>query len=69
MLLYRRYNEKEEFIYKYDDNFFKLKNFTSIKGYFQNLKYFKKYKEQICMELTPRKKYIDSAQKIISEIN
>lgn len=68
LLLYRRYNEKEEFIYKYDDNFFNLKNFTSIKGYFQNLKYFKKYKEQICMELTPRKKYIYSAQKIISEI-
>ena len=68
LLLHRKYNEKEEHIYNYDENFFKLKDFTSIKGYFQNLKYFKKYKDQICMELTPRKKYIDSAQKIISEI-
>lgn len=68
LLLYKRYYEKEEYIYKYDENFFKIKDFTSIKGYFQNLKYFKKYKEQICMELTPKKKYIDSAQKIISEI-
>lgn len=68
LLLYKRYYEKEEYIYKYDENFFKIKDFTSIKGYFQNLKYFKRYKEQICMELTPKKKYIDSAQKIISEI-
>tara|TARA_B100000902_G_scaffold394806_1_gene451941 strand:- start:1705 stop:2583 length:879 start_codon:yes stop_codon:yes gene_type:complete len=68
LLLHKRYYEKEEYIYKYDENFFKIKDFTSIKGYFQNLKYFKRYKEQICMELTPKKKYIDSAQKIISEI-
>ena len=44
LLIFRRYNEKEEHIYNYDENFFKLKDFTSIKGYFQNLKYFKKYK-------------------------
>mgnify|MGYP003329332965 CR=1 FL=1 len=42
----RRYNEKEEHIYKYDENFFKIKDFTSIKGYFQNLKYFKKFKRE-----------------------
>ena len=68
LMLFRRYQEREEFIYRYDDDFSRIKDFTSIKGYFQNLRYFEKFKYQICDELTPKKKYLDSAQKIISEI-
>lgn len=64
-----RYEERnDEFHYIFDNNFFSLPDNIDIDGFFQNTKYFEKYRNQIIKELTPNDIHIDKSNEIIKKI-
>jgi hypothetical protein len=50
---------------KYDENFFNLRDNTSILGFFQSMYYFEHIQEEIKIELTPKTKYLDEGKNYI----
>jgi hypothetical protein len=50
----------------FDENFFNISDNTSIRGFFQNVKYFEKYKKEIVEELTPLPDTHNNAERIIA---
>ena len=53
---------------KYDDSFFDIKDGYSIQGMFQTDKYFKHNRDNILKWFTPRKAYLEQANKIDQQI-
>lgn len=64
---YREIENKEHFMF--DEFFFNIPNNTDILGFFQNTKYFEKFKEQIITELTPKQQFRDLAKIQISNLH
>lgn len=50
------------------EQFFNVPDKTSIHGYFQSTHYFEEFKEQICKELTPKKEYLEFAEKYLNPL-
>jgi hypothetical protein len=57
----------EPSIIEYDPSFFNIPDGVDIEGFFQNLKYFSKYKDIICSELTPISLYTKKANLILEK--
>jgi len=51
----------------FDENFFSLPNKTTIRGFFQNVKYFEKYSNILKKELTPLPEIYNQAKEIIQQ--
>ena len=58
-------NYIEPSIVNFDPDFFNLSDNTNISGFFQNVKYFEKFNEQICKELTLKDSIQLEAKKIL----
>ena len=54
--------------HKYYKDFLTIPDNTNIHGYFQSTYYFEKHKDQICRELTPKKKYLQFAEEYLTEL-
>lgn len=61
-----QYEYNEPNLDTFDSGFFNIPDNTSIRGFFQNLKYFEKYSDIIKTELTPVSDITDKAQTIIN---
>lgn len=61
------YQYEEHDITEFDNSFFNIPDNTSIRGFFQNIKYFEKYSDIIKSELTPAGDVYIQAQNIINE--
>lgn len=59
------YLYKEPHIDVFDENFYNIPDNTSIRGFFQNIKYFENYKDRIIKELTPLPDIYNKAKKIL----
>jgi len=55
----------EENINEFDSNFFNIPDKTTIRGFFQNLKYFENFENQICKELTTKQNIQDIADNLL----
>jgi hypothetical protein len=60
------YNEQDHT--KVDLSIFNIEDYTTLSGFFQSLKYFEKYKDQIFKELTPKDKFMKEAEAYVSDI-
>jgi hypothetical protein len=61
------YLYEEPHIDVFDENFYNTPDNTSVRGFFQNIKYFEKYKEEIIKELTPLPDTYNKAKEILSK--
>jgi len=52
----------------YDNNFYNIPDNTNIHGFFQSTHYFEKHSDQIRKELTPKKHFLDQANKKIDSL-
>jgi hypothetical protein len=60
------YSYEEPQIDLFDENFYNTPDNTSIRGFFQNVKYFEKHKQEIVEELTPLPVIYNKAESIIA---
>ena len=61
------YTEKDHT--KLDLSFFTIEDHTTLSGFFQSLKYFEKYKDQIFKELTPKKEFMKQAEEYMKQFD
>jgi hypothetical protein len=61
------YQYEEDSISEYDENFYNIVDNTTIRGFFQNLKYFERHKDIVVEELTPKKEIQLKAKIILDE--
>src|SRR6056300_513205 len=57
---------EEPSIVDFDESFFKLDDGTTIRGFFQNVKYFEGFENQICKELRTNEILQERAEQILS---
>ena len=62
------YVEKENENFVYNNNVFKIKDNTNLKGFFQNSLYYIKYQKELSIELSPKKEILEKNKKKLIDL-